>query len=203
MEIMLLTPRKNKEKEIDIIIQLFELGLSTLHLDKPEMSTRRMKEYISNIPKAFHNRIIIHSHHHLAFKFDLKGIHFTPTHLKRTFQNWYIFQKEKIFKRKLVHTRSYSRLSDAFNEEKYRFDYYILKNVFNSITNEFNVGYHPMRIAEIHKTGKKFVVRGGINVITALKAKEMNFYGICLYSAIWKSDNPVEKFIEIKNAISS
>ena len=203
MEIVLLTPKKNHEKEIDTIIQLFELGLSTLHLDKPEMSTKRMKEYISNIPETFHNRIIIHSHHHLAFKFNLKGIHFTPTHLKRTFQNWWIFQKEKTLRKKLIHTRSYNKLSDAFNNEKYHFDYYILKNVFNTITNELNIGYHPKRIVEIHKTNKKFVARGGINVITALKAKEMNFYGICLYSSIWKSDNPIEKFLEIKNVISN
>lgn len=203
MEIVLLTPNKTKDNEIDTVIQLFELGLNTLHLNKPEMSTRRMKEYISNIPAHFHDRIIIHSHHQLAFKFNLKGIHFTRQHLKRTFRNWCIFQKEKIYGRKLIHTRSYHKISDVFNQEKYRFDYYILRNVFNSITNEFNTGFHPMRIAEIHKTNKKIIARGGINLITAQLAKQHNFYGICLYSYIWKSENPVQDFIQLKETLQN
>jgi thiamine-phosphate pyrophosphorylase len=202
MEIMLITPHTNKEKEIDIIIQLFENGLSTLHLNKPEMSTRRMKEYISSIPENFHNKIIIHSHHILAFKFSLKGIHFTKHHLNRTFKNWCLFQKEKLFRKKLIHTRSYHRLSDAFNQEKYHFDYYLLRSVFNRITNDFNTGYHPIRINELHKTNKKFVVRGGINFTTALKAKQFNFYGICLYSYIWNSPDPIKNFLELKETLN-
>lgn len=198
---MLLTPPQTKEKEIDTIIQLFETGLQTLHLNKPEMSTRRMKEYIYNIPSSFHNRIIIHSHHNLAFEYNLKGIHFTRQHLKRTVKNWWLFQKEKIFGKKLLHTRSYRRLSDAFNTEKYAFDYYLLKDVFNPITNDFNTGYHPIRIAEIQKTGKNFVIRGAINIHTAQKAQSYHFYGICLYSYIWKSEQPVQSFIELREAL--
>lgn len=198
-----MTPHTTKEKEIDTIIQLFEHGLSTLHLNKPEMSTRRMKEYIQNIPDAFHNRIIIHSHHHLAFKFNLKGVHFTSEHLHRTFKNWCFFKKEKLFRKKLIHTRTYRKFSDVFNQEKYPFDYYLLKDVFNPITKDFNAGYHPSRIAEIMKTNKKLVARGGIDITTALKAKEFKFYGIALYSFIWKNKNPIQKFIELKTAINN
>lgn len=203
MEIMIITPHKNKDKEIDIVIQLFETGLQTLHLNKPEMSTRRMKEYIAAIPEHFHNRIIIHSHHNLAFCFNLKGIHFTRNHLDRRFKNWCLFKKEKFFGKRLIHTRSYHKVSDVFNTEKYPFDYYLLRNVFNPITNDFNIGYHPLRIAEIQKTGKKLVVRGNVNLITAQKAKEFNFYGICLYSFIWKSENPLQSFVELRQSLQT
>ncbi len=203
MEIMLLSPQTTKEKEIDIIIQLFEHGLNTLHLNKPEMSTKKMREYISHIPNVFHNRIIIHSHHHLAFKFSLKGVHFTEHHLKRTFKNWCFFQKEKLFNKKFIHTRSYRKLSDIFNPEKYPFDYYIVKNVFNPITKDFNIGFHPLRIEEMLKTNKKIVARGGIDLQTAQKAREFKFYGVCLYSYIWKSENPIQNFINLKQTLNT
>ncbi|GAB4457115.1 MAG: thiamine phosphate synthase [Bacteroidia bacterium] len=197
-----MTPYKSIDKEIDIVVELFANGLNTLHLNKREMSTRRMKEYIKSIPSAFHNRIVIHSHHELAFQFNLKGIHFTREHLKRTFRNWCLFQKEKLFRKKFIHTRSYRKLSDAFNEEKYQFDYFILNNVFNPITKDFNIGYHPIRINEIHKTGKRFVVKGGVNIDTAIKAKENGFYGICLNSFIWKSNEPIKNFIELVDKLN-
>ncbi len=203
MEIMLITPHQNKDKEIEIVTQLFETGLSTLHLNKPNMSTRQMREYIAAIPEHFHNRIIVHTHHDLAFRFNLKGIHFTRHHLEREFKNWWWFQKEKFFGRNLIHTRSYHKISDVFNTEKYFFDYYLLKNVFNSITNDFNIGYHPLRIAEIQKMQKKLVVRGGVNLITAQKAKMFGFYGICLYSFIWKSENPVQSFVELYQSLQT
>lgn len=198
MEIMLITPSKTQKNEIDIIVSIFESGLNTLHLSKPEMSTRRMKEYISNIPAHFHNRIVIHSHHNLAFKFSLKGIHFTHYHLKKNFKIWWLFQKEKFFRKQFIHTRSYNKLSDVFNEEKYFFDYYLLRNVFNRVTNEFNMDYHPMRITEVMKTNKKLVAYGGINLTTVQKLRSFNFYGICLYSYIWKSPDPVQSFIKLK-----
>ncbi len=202
MEIMLMTPNQTQEKEIDNVIHLFELGLDTLHLSKPKMSTRRMVEYISAIPFHFHNKIIIHSHHDLAFRFSLKGIHFTKHHLERTFRNWCLFQREKIFRKKLIHTRSYSKSSDIFNSEKYKFDYYLLRGVFNRITKDFNIGYHPLRVIEMQKTGKKLVVRGGIDIETAKKAKTANFYGICLNAWIWNSINPIQNFIDIKEVLT-
>ncbi len=200
---MLITPPKDLKNEIDIIVHLFESGLETLHLRKPNMSTRRMKEYISNIPSYFHNRIIIHSHHRLAFKFSLKGVHLTEYHLKHKLKLWWLFQKEKLLGKSFVHTRSYSKLSDIFCEEKYFFNYYLLRNVFNRITKEFNIEYHPVRINEIMKLNKNLVVRGGVNIETVLKAKKFNFYGACLNSYIWQSTHPVQSFIELKKALDA
>lgn len=206
MEIMLITPSKskdnNQQREINTVIQLFEAGLDTLHLYKPKMSTKSMRAYIKQIPSQFYNRIIIHSHHNLAFEFQLKGIHFTREHLKRTFRNWLIFQKEKWYQRTLVHTRTYKKLSDIYNEEKYRFDYYLLYDVFNRVTNDFNIGYHPIRLKEMKTIEKKLVARGGINLITAQKAKAEGFYGICLNSFIWNSEQPLDNFLAIKEALN-
>lgn len=202
MEIILMTPPDIKDNEISTIIQLFEYGLNTLHLNKKNMSTRKTKDYIKQIPHIFHNRIVIHYHHELAFQFNLKGIHFTQYHLEKTFRNWCLFQKEKIFRKKFIHTRTYRKISDAFNKEKYFFDYYFLNNVFNKITNDFNVGYHPLRINEIQKTNKKFIVKGGINIHTALKAKEYGFHGICLNSFIWNAEEPIKQMQELKKALN-
>src|SRR4051812_14871094 len=76
------------ENETLLITKLFEAGLETFHLRRHKLSTKKMKEFIKQIPEHFHNRIIIHSHHKLARKFKLKGIHLTKSHKKNRLQTW-------------------------------------------------------------------------------------------------------------------
>jgi thiamine-phosphate pyrophosphorylase len=82
MKLVVITQSQKSDTEILAIIQMFEAGLETLHVRKNRFSTKELDDYIKEIPAHFHNRIIIHSHHKLALKYDLKGFHFTSTHLK-------------------------------------------------------------------------------------------------------------------------
>src|ERR1044071_3258162 len=105
MEIVLITSSKKDEHEPELIAKLFEAGLTTLHLRKPNFSTKQLTKYIEGIPKVFHNRIIIHQHHDLIFKFDLKGIHWTNVHLERKFKKWWFLRKLNSRNKKIIHTR--------------------------------------------------------------------------------------------------
>ena len=86
MKLVVITQSQKSDNEIAAIIQMFEAGLETLHVRKNRFSTKELEEYIKEIPAHFHNRIIIHSHHRLALKYDLKGFHFTTTHLDKKFK---------------------------------------------------------------------------------------------------------------------
>ncbi len=198
MELMLMTPTKDVENELKTINELFEYGLSTLHINKPSMSTKKMNDYIKGINTHFHSKIMLHSHHDLAFKYNLQGIHLTSYHLEKRFKLWCLFKKEKLYHKSFLHSKSYKKVSDAFQEEKIKFDYYLLGTVFNKITNEPNVGFHPLRVQEILKTGKKIIARGGINHNTIPKVKALNFHGAVLGSVIWKNERPIEAFTTIK-----
>lgn len=198
MEIVIITSAKRDEQEPELVTKLFEAGLTTLHLRKPNWSTRQLTNYIEAIPKHFHKRIIIHSHHDLIFKYDLKGIHWTEIHLARKFKKWWFLRKLKASGKKVLFTRSYRKLSEVYNPEQLPFDYYLLGTVYNNITNEFYSGFYEQGVnAAIKNANKKFIARGGINEVTLEKSYKYGFMGVALHSQIWKADNPFEKYLSI------
>ncbi len=95
-----------------------------------------MDEYISFIPEEFHNRIIIHSHHNLVFKFHLKGVHFTTIHIERKFKKWWFFRKLQLKNKHILFTRAYRKLSEVYKKEEIPFDYYLLGTIFNTLNND-------------------------------------------------------------------
>lgn len=198
MEITVITSSKKNEDEPKIVTQLFEAGLSTLHLRKPRYSTKQLSGYIEQIPVHFHNRIIIHSHHNLIFKYNLKGIHFTNVHLERKFKKWWFLRKLRVKGKKIISSRSYHKLSEVYNTEEIKFNYYLLGTVFNSLTNTLYSGFYEHGItAAIKTSGKDFIARGGINESTIEKAWQLGFKGVAINSYIWKTENPFQKFVDV------
>lgn len=198
MEIVLITSSKKDEHEPELVAKFFEAGLTTLHLRKPNWSTRQLTNYLEAIPKHFHNRIIIHSHHDLIFKYDLKGIHWTEVHLTRKFKKWWFLRKLKASGKKTLFTRSYHKLSEVYNPEELNFEYYLIGTIYNNITNEFYSGFYEQGInAAIKNAKKQFVARGGINEVTIEKSYKYGFKGVALNSQIWKAEDPFGRFIEI------
>ncbi len=200
MELVVISEAKKNEIEHEFVTKMFEAGLQTYHLRKPRFSTNQLKSFIEKIPTHFHNRIIIHSHHDLLFKYGLKGIHFTETHLERKFQKWWTLRRIRSRKKNVIITRSYKKISEVYNEEEIAYSYYLIGTIFNTLNNEFYSGYYEQGIvAAINTSGKKFVARGGINEKTIVKAYKLGFYGAALSSILWKAENPFEKYLEILN----
>jgi len=198
MRLIVVTGSKTLSDEPSLVTKMFEDGLMTLHLRKPNYTTQEMRTYLEEIPKHFHNRIIIHSHHILAIKFNLKGIHFTSTHLSKKWKYFFTRVRLRIKFGKLYKTRSYRRLNDIHKEEEYDFDYYLMGTVFNNLTGELYGGYYDESLrAGIKSTTKKLVARGGITDKVIDKAHNYGFYGIAFCSFIWKSDNPCGEFLKV------
>lgn len=198
MEITLITSSKSVTEEPELVTKFFEAGLTTLHLRKPHYSTKQLAKYIESIPDHFHNRIIIHSHHELIFKYNLKGIHFTNVHLERKFKKWWFLRKLRLSGKKIYSTRSYHKLSEVYNTEEIKFNCYLLGTVFNNLTNTFYSGFYEHGLtAALKNAGKDFYARGGINESTIEKSYELGFKGVTLNSVIWKSDTPLQKFMDI------
>lgn len=123
--------------EIPIVIALFKEGLPVLHLRKTKFSTKKLKEYIESIPKEYHSRIIIHSHHHLAFKYKLKGIHFTRTHLKRKMKCMAKMLLYRIRKPGIFITRSFHHL-EGLQTNRVKYSYVFLNPFFSKTEPEKN-----------------------------------------------------------------
>ena len=198
MEIAVITTSKSITEEPELVTKFFEAGLTTLHLRKPRYTTKQLVKYIESIPSHFHNRIIIHSHHELIFKYNLKGVHFTDIHIERKFKKWWFLRKLRLSGKKIYSTRSYHKLSEVYNTEEIKFNCYLLGTVYNSLTNSFYSGFYEHGLSAAIKTaGKDFYARGGINETTVQKSYELGFKGVALNSIIWKSETPLQKFIDI------
>lgn len=201
MKLIVITPSRTIQDETDYVTKMFESGLMTLHLRKPRYSTNQMAEYIKEIPEHFHDRIVIHSHHRLAIKFNLKGIHYTSTHLKGGWQYWWIRQRLKLKLGKLVKTRSYRQLAQVYNKEDLHFDYYLTGTMFNSLTGGFYSGYYAESVeAAAKNTGKVIVGRGGANDKSVLLAKQTGLAGLVFNSYIWASESPYQQFLKLVNS---
>ncbi len=197
MKLVVITPSKKTDNEIASIIQMFEAGLDTLHVRKNRFSTKELDEYINEIPVHFHNRIIIHSHHKLALKYNLKGFHFTSTHLNRKFRLWWNTKMIYLRKPRLIKSISYKRISEIYEVQKVKTDYCFLGTMFHNVSGELYSGFYPETVkAAIDKSGSCIFARGGVNEKSVKLAHELGFHGIALYGHLWKSTTPYTKYIE-------
>jgi len=195
MKVILLSKPRYDEEEIDIVKIMFESGLESYHLRKPRITSNQMKKILDKIPSQFHNRIVIHSHHHLARQYNLKGIHFTRSHFKSTLKNWWRKLLLSYFKPEICRTRSYTSLSSLYEKDNQCYEYVMLYPIFDSLTGNFQNGYHEQGIINaLQKTNKKIVARGGVDSKKIEQIRDLGFYGLVLNSSIWKTKDPLNSF---------
>jgi thiamine-phosphate pyrophosphorylase len=200
MKLIVITPSRKHEHEITAIVSMFNAGLQTLHVRKNKLSTYELEEYLKEIPEKFHNRIVIHSHHKLALKYNLKGFHFTSTHLKKRLKLWWNTKMIYLRKPYLTKSISYKRMHEIQFEEKVKTDYCFLGTMFNNISGELYSGFYKETILNAtQKQNKKIIARGGINTKSIELAHQLGFYGVSLYGNLWKSTHPFDKYMEFIN----
>src|SRR5665213_2665373 len=88
MKLILISPSDKNDSEIPFLIKMFENGLPTYHVRKVKYSTRKLRDYLLEVPEKYRNRLVIHSHHELALKFGLKGVYISRSHKKRKKRTW-------------------------------------------------------------------------------------------------------------------
>ncbi len=198
MKLVVVSPSKNVPDETTMVTKMFEYGLKTFHLRKPKYSTNQMRDYIKEIPEHFHDRIVIHSHHDLALKFSLKGIHLGRIHLSKKWKYFFVRLRLKMRFEHTSKSRSYSRLQQAYTAETQNFDYFLIGTVFNNMTSQLYSGFYEDGVIAANKnSGKKLVARGGTSPETIMKAYQYGFAGIAFNSFIWEADFPFENFTKI------
>jgi thiamine-phosphate pyrophosphorylase len=207
MKLIVISSSNPIEDEMKIVTQLFEAGLETFHIRKHKLSTKKMKEYIKAIPEHFHNRIIIHSHHKLAGKFKLKGIHLTKSHKSTKWKTWFILKLIKIKNPDIILTTSYSTIGQILEKNQdYNYSYIFLSPIFDNFNSRFQGGFteHSLKSA-LQKAQLEVIARGGVDINAIQNADKIGFAGLAFYSSVWRKENPlaefnliVEKFQELK-----
>ncbi len=199
MKIIVISPQVSIKGEVDTVISLFEAGLDLLHVRKPGYSKKRIENYIQKIPKKYWNKIVIHSHHTLALKYNFKGIHLTRKDRKKEFITAMKIKYLKFFKTDLTISVSYHNLANLY-ENSEEFDYVFLSPVFDSISKsgyQSGFNFHSLKVAMSKTTLKVFAI-GGIELNRIDKIQNLGFEGIALVGTIWQSNDKVKDFLAIK-----
>ena len=194
--IVLIAPEKDIDNEITILNQLFEAGLEFFHLRKPNKNLENYTAYIKQIDEKYHNRIVIHFHHELINKYNLKGIHFQEKNRRDNLEvPSFYFAKLNMFGKTI--SSSFHELEDLTNCN-FEFDYHLLSPVFSSISKK---GYEG-RAFDVNSIKKKVIGMGGVSVSNLESFTTLGFKGVGVLGGIWNSLTPVEDFIKMKDYFS-
>jgi thiamine-phosphate pyrophosphorylase len=199
MKLIVISSSGILENEAQFITGLFEAGLESFHLRKHKLSTKATKNLLNAIPKHFHNRIIIHSHHRLAIIYNLRGIHLTKTHIKRKYKTWFTIKLIQLKNPSLIITSSFNNIGQLFEKKHIQtYRYIFLSPIFDSLNSKFQSGFseHSLKSA-IEKASTKVIARGGVDINSIEKSHKIGFDGIAFYSAIWKKKDPIAEFNKI------
>lgn len=203
MELMAMTTHDKFRSEIYIVIKLFENGLETLHLKKPKFSKNHYKNYINQIPKKYHNRIIIHNHFTLIYRFNLKGINISKKiKPSKLFLFFFKFLKNG---KKIIHTCHSINQIKELNTKKY--NYIVAGPIFksNNETIKTNDKFDENQIKEIiFSYPKKIVFYGGINPETLNSLNNNHLYGFIILGALWYNQykQPLDVFLGLKKRVN-
>lgn len=201
MEIVLLSSKSKLHSEAKLVKKLFQLGLDTFHVRKPKFSSEEMSTYLSLFSEKHLNKMVLHTHHRMAKKYPVRGVHLTKKHRKhrnkKKLIRWF---SGLFFKQPKVISRNCHKLSDVLSDQ-FAYEYIILTPVFDSISKKgYGASFSERTIEEVLVNSKnKVYAFGGVNAETIPAAQEMGFDGVMLYGSFWKADDQLEYFKAIQN----
>ncbi|MCB4806935.1 thiamine phosphate synthase [Tamlana sp. 62-3] len=195
--IVLIAPEQDITNEIEILNQLFQEGLQYYHLRKPNKDYNQHCNYLNQIDTKYHNRVVVHYHHKLINQYNLKGIHFQEQKRRDHIDN-----PGQYFKNLNMFGKT---ISSSFHEPEelencyFEFDYHLLSPVFSSISKQ---GYKG-REFDVNHIDKTIVGMGGVTEHNLSEFKKLGFKGVGVLGGVWHSENPLQSFINIKNAFKN
>ncbi len=189
--LIVLTSEQEIENEAILIDQLFNNGLQSLHLRKPNFNSHHYLKLLNQINPKYYSQIMIHQRLDLCFKFKLKGIHLQ----EQTRLN--LGEKLKTYVNE-YQSKNYT-VSSSFHELQalercpVNFDYHLLSPVFSSISKQ---GYKSRKF-DVNHIPKNIIGIGGITAETIKETVSLGYQGVGILGAIWNTKNPIESFKKI------
>lgn len=182
------------ENEFQIIQQLFEEGLVSLHIRKPDYSENEMRNFLSNIDEVFYSKMVLHNHHKLTEEFKINSIHLKEKERVEISDN---FQKTVSYLSTSVHN-----IND-FNELPTYFDVAFLSPIFESISKEGYGKNSNILGTIVNRTNfsTELVALGGIKEDNIKLVLDSGFDNVALLGSIWLNENPIQKFKQCQKIV--
>jgi thiamine-phosphate pyrophosphorylase len=209
MQIIVYTPEKLVENEIDMITALMDAGADQLYIRKPELDDFSLVDYMESVPERYWKKCISTSLI-LTKEFDLGGYHFTREIIRNNAAYNIKVQDWLRDNRKISSVSAHSH--DEIKIFAGGFDQVLVAPIFESLSKEdhrYNWNYeaikqtlenlhglHPDELSE--QTTTRFFAVGGVDVTKIPEIKAMHFDGFALLGALWKEpEKAVTNFKEI------
>ncbi|MCB0481886.1 MAG: thiamine phosphate synthase [Flavobacteriales bacterium] len=202
MKLIVISSPNKSNSELKHIINFFENGLEIFHIKKKGFTNAKMIEFINSIPRKYHERLVLHSHYHLAVKFSVRGIHKGS---KRKFKFFSVikFYYARFFGRSLRVSKSFNSIQ-SLTSDKGKYDYVLLSPIFDRHDmQEFSAAYSEKQLRNVlFKCQHNVIAFGGVKESRVNLARRTGFDGVAVHSDIWREkQNRLAKFIGLINAV--
>ena len=192
MKLILMTRPEFFVEEHQILTVLFEEGLDTLHLRKPNTEPVYSERLISLIPEVYRRNIVVHDHFYLKNEYGLKGIHLNqrnpelPTNYKGHISC-------------SCHTEEELKACSTFC------DYEFLSPIFERVNDsEFSADFSSSKLHDFrkrHVINKKVMAMGNVGLDNLSLLKDYGFGGVVVLGDLWNRFD-IHTHHDYKNIIS-
>jgi thiamine-phosphate pyrophosphorylase len=198
MQLIVISSPVSFKDESKLINGLFENGLETFHLRKPEWGIKECREILTQIDVRYHNRIALHQCHELMFDYGINRLHF-PEKLRKELIDHTTDPNALILNTSVILSTSVHRIEDI--ESLHGFDYAFFGPVFDSYSKPGYKGVSRAQADQVHIRQKKakVIALGGIGLNTIARMKRMGFDGAAMLGWIWNDPlKAIDNFKQVK-----
>ena len=176
MKLIVMTLPNFFVEEHQILSALFDEGLETLHLRKPQSEPVLSERLLTLLPEYCRRRIVVHDHFYLKEEYGLRGIHLNSRNPEPP-QNY----------RGPV-SRSCHTAEEIVAHRK-ECSYLFLSPVFNSISKpDYPSPFSDADLRALAREkiiGKHVMALGGIDEENIARAKDLGFGGVVVLGDLW------------------
>ena len=163
--------------EAGMIMQLFDAGLDTLHLRKPDSQPEECAALLAKLPVWMRRHTVVHEHFDLCDGYGLQGIH---------------LNRRNPLPPAGFHGHTVSASCHSIGEAEERkagLDYVFLSPVFNSISKQgYQSAYTDDQLAEAANSGiidSSVIALGGVTLDRIAQLREWHFGGAAFLGDVW------------------
>lgn len=165
-------------EEHQILTVLFEEGLETLHLRKPETEPVYSERLLSLIPAQYRRRIVVHDYFYLKNEYGLRGIHLNQ-------------RNPELPSGYKGHISCTCQTFDEVSRRKKMMDYVLLSPIFGEAEDNTPT-FSAQQITAQSRSGlidKKVYAMGGVTIDNIRQLRDWGFGGAVVYGDIWNRFN--------------
>ena len=179
--------------ERDHILGLLHSGLHRLHIYKPRLDRRALIDFLHQIPPVFHPRLVLHQHVDLACRFDVGGV-LLPSGIGAR-----VRAAVMRMRRPGIVIHATTRDPRSVIRLKRWADRVLLGPVVQKMgETSFRELLSPADLQlVVQNHSADTIAIGGVYPETIDEIRDRGFGVVALQGAVWKTDDPVQSFLDL------